>query len=200
MGVKLRESMQSHVRKFVELLLPYAIFTAEKFHLNPYVMLGHSGMETGWGLKSPAYLYAFNCFGIKAQQGNPNIYMDGAVAYRKFKSLQECFDEYGHMMTDPSHGYDEALPWVESIWHYANVLHEAGYCPNPVYADKVLGACKMFMDEGQFEIEEALGVMEKNQILKPAEPDRRHELTTVQNTAVYLLRLYRKSKLVDATV
>jgi flagellum-specific peptidoglycan hydrolase FlgJ len=198
MEVKLKKTMQAHVRKFVELLMPYAVSTAEKFHLNPYVIIGHAGMETGWGLKSPAYLFAFNCFGIKKQQGNPNVYMDGAVAYRKFKSLQECFDEYGHMMTDIPHGYSGALPWVESIWHYANALHEADYCPNPLYADKVLGACKMFMDENLFEVEESLGRMEKNGIIKPADPDRRHQEVTVENMAVFLNRFYKKGKLSES--
>lgn len=164
---------------------------ADKYGLNATVALGQAGMESAWGT-SEACLEANNFFGIKSQPGKPT-WMDGEVAYRKFASPAECWEEYGHMMTAADHPYRAALAWKDSIWHYADMLRELGYCPNPDYAAKVLGACAVFLDPDVAEVEEALGRMERNKIILPPTPSARHEPITRQQLAVILMR-YQQHK------
>lgn len=191
-GLKDPKLMSAKVQAFIAKFAPMAETIAEKYGLNPYVILGHGGMEGAWGT-SEVYLNSHNLFGIKSKAGRP-VYMDGDVAYQAFASDSECFEEYGKMMTDPKkNNYWKALPWKESIWHYADMLRELGYCPNPEYAGKVLGACKVFLDPDVAEVEEALGHMERNEIVKPAVPGRRHEHVTVEQLSVILYR-YRLKK------
>jgi hypothetical protein len=157
--------MSDHVRTYCTKYGPMAEIIAGKYGLNAAVILGQGGMESTWG-QSEACLQAHNLFGIKSQPGKP-VWMDGTVAYRKFASDSECFEEYGHMMTDPAHGYSNALSYVKSIWHYADMLRQDGYCPNPEYAGKVLGACKVFLDPAVAEIEESKAWADRNKIIQP---------------------------------
>lgn len=178
--------MSAKPRAFVLKFGALAETIASKYGLNAAVALGQAGMESGWGT-SAACLEANNFFGIKAQPGKPT-WMDGEVAYRKFNSPSECWEEYGHMMTADDHPYREALGWKNSIWHYADMLRALGYCPNPDYAAKVLGACAVFLDPQLVEIEEALGRMERNKIIMPPTPVARYEPITRQQLAVILMR------------
>jgi hypothetical protein len=186
------KKMSVHVRAFCQKYGNLAEIIAQKCGLNAAVILGQAGMESTWG-KSTLCLQANNLFGIKSQPNKP-VYMDGDVAYRKFASPVECFEEYGHMMTDTKdHTYYKALPWVSSIWHYADMLHEEHYCPNEEYAGKVLGACKVFLDPGVAEIEEAKGWAERNEIIKPFNAAAWTEPITRQQFAVIFKR-YRDKK------
>ncbi len=199
-GLKDPKLMSAKVRAFMIKFVSMAASTAEKYHLNWYVILGHGGMESAWAT-SEVYLHSHNLFGIKSKAGKP-IYMDGDVAYQAFASDAECFEEYGKMMTDPKkNNYYKALPWKESIWHYANMLRELGYCPNPEYASKVLGACEVFLDPAVAEFEEALGEYERNDIIKPPTPTSRHENITREELAVILRRArLHKGSWLEATV
>jgi uncharacterized FlgJ-related protein len=184
--------MSVHVRSFCEKYHDIAEIIAEKYGLNAAVALGQAAMESNYA-RSEACIKAHNFFGIKAQPGKP-VWMDGDVAYRSFTSDSECWEEYGHMMTDTvNHTYYKALPWVSSIWHYADMLREEHYCPNPEYAGKVLGACKVFLDPGVAEIEEAKGWAERNEIIKPYTAKSWEEPVSRQQLAVMLKR-YREKK------
>ena len=186
-GLKDPKTMSAKVRAYITKFAPLAETIAEKYNLNVYVVLGQGGMEGAWGT-SDVYLHSHNLFGIKSKAGHP-VYMDGAVGYQAFASDAECFEEYGKMMTDPrKNNYYKALPWRESIWHYADMLHELGYCPNEQYAAKVMGACKVFLDPDVAEIEESLGEQELNGIIKPPTPTSRHESITREQLAVIMRR------------
>lgn len=180
--------MSPKTRAFVQKYGPMAETIASTYGLNAAVALGQAGLESAWGT-SEACLQANNFFGIKAQPGKPT-WMDGEVAYRKFASPSECWVEYGHMMTAADHPYRKALPWKDSIWHYADMLRTLGYCPNPDYGAKVLGACEVFLDPQAAEIEEALGKMERNHIIMPPTPVSRTEYITREQLAVILLRYH----------
>lgn len=191
-GLKDPKLMSAKVRAFITKFAPMAQIITDKYVLNPWIILGHGGMESAWAT-SDVYLHSHNLFGIKSKAGKP-VYMDGEVGYQAFASDSECFEEYGKMMTDPrKNNYYKALAWRDSIWHYADMLRELGYCPNPEYAGKVLGACEVFLDPDVAEVEEALGAMERNEIIKPPTPTSRHESITREQLAVILTR-FRKHK------
>jgi hypothetical protein len=199
-GLKDQKLMSPNVRAFITKFAAMAQAIADKYGLNPYVVLGQAGMESGWAT-SDVCLKAHNLFGIKSKANKP-VYMDGEVAYQMFVSDSACFEEYGAMMTDSrKNDYYKALPWGSSIWHYADMLRELGYCPNAEYAGKVLGACKVFLDPDVAEIEEGLGEMERNAIIKPSTPTSRHESITREQLAVILMRFrYHKGAWLESVV
>jgi hypothetical protein len=191
--------MSAHVRAYCQKYGPMAESIAQKYGLNAAVILGQGGMESTWG-QSDACLKAHNFFGIKSQPGKP-VWMDGTVGYRKFASDSDCFEEYGHMMTEAAHGYTNALGYVDSIWHYADMLRQDGYCPNPEYAGKVLGACKVFLDPGVAEVEEAKGWADRNKIIQPFTNADWTGAINRQQLAVILMRFRNhKSPWLEATV
>lgn len=188
-GLKDLKLISAKPRAFVVKFAAMVEAIAERYNLNKYVVLGQAGMESAWGT-SEVYLHSHNLFGIKAKAGKP-VYMDGDVGYQAFASDSDCLEEYGKMMTDPKkNSYWKALPWKDSIWHYADMLRALGYCPNPDYGAKVLGACEVFLDPEAAEIEEALGKMERNHIIMPPTPVSRTEYITREQLAVILLRYH----------
>lgn len=118
-------------QRFVVAAIPTALATEKKYGVPAAFLLSQAILESDRG-RSRLAVAGNNYFGVTWQHGTP-IYIDG-VAYQRFASMAASFDQQGHMLTDPSHGYTPALKYKHDVYRYAQQVQRLGYCQSTGYA------------------------------------------------------------------
>lgn len=131
---------------FVEKLMPIAKKIAEKFNLNPVVIVAQAALETGWGkhLSSDK-----NLFGIKATNswnGNSTLqqtdeYVNGVrvsevAAFRSYSSVENSVEDYANFIVSNKR-YAKAASVSSDPDQYFEEIQKAGYATDPNYASKL---------------------------------------------------------------
>jgi flagellum-specific peptidoglycan hydrolase FlgJ len=181
----------SKATDFIKKITPYAEATERLYDVPAAFLIAQAGIESTWG--SDATVPYNNVFGVKAFSNwkgkTVTLPADGGMAkFRWYDSLQDCFNEQGKLLTCDL--YRPALAWKANLWHYANAVQKAGYCPNTKYADLVLAIAEDFqlIPAWKVEFEKAKARGEKSGILTPSKPDDLTCALTVDKMMVYLCR------------
>lgn len=145
---------KSHVKAFVERLLPDAEAASRETGIPARFLMGHAALESGWGrneIRAADGTPSHNLFGIKADgnwQGRSvetmtTEYIDGVArkkseSFRAYDSYQEAFRDYAGLLNSRPR-YAEVLKNTHDVCAYARELQEAGYATDPRYAAKLAG-------------------------------------------------------------
>lgn len=122
-------------QRFVVAAIPTALQVEKKYGVPAAFLLSQAILESDRG-RSRLAVEGHNYFGVTWQgRGNP-ITIDG-IAYQRFASMAASFDQQGHMLTDPSHGYTSALTFKHDIERYAREVQRLGYCQSTGYATMI---------------------------------------------------------------
>lgn len=120
---------------FVVRAIPTALRMEKKYGVPAAFLLAQAIYESDRG-RSRLAREGHNYFGVKYQGTGVPIYIDG-LAYQRFINMENCFDQQGHMLTDPSHGYQSALKYKNNVFAYARAVQHLGYCSSRNYAANI---------------------------------------------------------------
>jgi flagellum-specific peptidoglycan hydrolase FlgJ len=119
-------------QRFVVAAIPIALQVEKKYGVPAAFLLAQAILESDRG-RSRLAVMGHNYFGVIYQgHGNP-IYIDG-IAYQRFADMTASFNQQGHMLTDPAHGYTAALRYKSDVFKYARAVQRLGYCRSTGYA------------------------------------------------------------------
>lgn len=132
-------------KQFVETYGPVAEVTGQKLGVDPQVLLGQWGLETGWGksiipgTNNPGNIKDFSGKGTAAKDN-----MTGSVdKYRTFSSPEEFGNAYASLI---SRKYPKAVGAGGDATAYATALKAGGYAEDPGYIKKVASAAEKVLD------------------------------------------------------
>jgi flagellar protein FlgJ len=144
-------SMPDRIEDFVRQVWPHAERAAAALGLPTEAVVGHAGLETGWGAHLPG-ADSHNYFGLKAGsrwQGDAvaatTTEMDGGTArqeqarFRAYDSAAAGFAGYVDFLRGQRR-YAEAIRPGNNIAAFAEGLQKAGYATDPAYAEKLKAA------------------------------------------------------------
>jgi flagellum-specific peptidoglycan hydrolase FlgJ len=119
-------------QRFVVAAIPTALQVEKKYGVPAAFLLSQAILESDRG-RSRLAMVGHNYFGVTYQGHGTPITIDG-IAYQQFASMAASFDQQGHMLTDPSHGYTSALKYKDDVFTYARAVQRLGYCQSSNYA------------------------------------------------------------------
>jgi len=138
--------------EFMRRMGPYAEAAAARLGVPISFVLGHAGLESGWGkgeIRHPDGRASHNLFGIKAQRGwagdvvetLTTEYRDGRAMkvverFRAYPGYAEAFEDYARLL---QRRYPEALAAGADPVRFAEGLAQGGYATDPRYAEKLAG-------------------------------------------------------------
>lgn len=136
-------------KSFVETMMPLAKKVADKFGLDPLVMVAQAALETGWGkhLMKKGTDLANNLFGIKASADTSNStradsyeYVNGKKvlinsSFRAYSGFEESMEDYARLITGNKRY--ARVSAAQSPDEYFEELQKAGYATDPQYASKL---------------------------------------------------------------
>lgn len=122
-------------QRFVVAAIPTALQVEKKYGVPAAFLLSQAILESDRG-RSRLAVAGHNYFGVTYQGRGTPIYVDG-IAYQRFASMAASFDQQGHMLTAPSHGYTKALKYKRDVYRYAREVQRLGYCSSPGYASMI---------------------------------------------------------------
>lgn len=131
---------------FVQKFMPVARKVAQKFGLNPLVIVAQAALETGWGQHVGK---GNNFFGIKAGgswQGEAALettseFVKGRMVtenayFRSYKDAEASFEDYARLVTSNDR-YAKAVVQNRDPDRYFEEIQRAGYATDPNYALKL---------------------------------------------------------------
>jgi flagellum-specific peptidoglycan hydrolase FlgJ len=133
-------------QRFVVLAIPTALQAEKQYGVPAAFLLSQAILESDRG-RSRLAVAGHNYFGVTYQGHGTPIYIDG-IAYQRFASLAASFNQQGHMLTDPSHGYTSALKYKSDVYRYAREVQRLGYCRSTGYAAMIREIAHDFALEG----------------------------------------------------
>lgn len=132
--------------EFVERMMPIAKKVAQKFNLNPIVIVAQAALETGWGKHVGS---SNNFFGIKAnsswagdaQMQKSDEYVNGVrvsevSAFRAYKSPEQSVEDYANFIVS-NQRYAKAASVSSDPDLYFEEIQKSGYATDPNYALKL---------------------------------------------------------------
>lgn len=122
-------------QRFVVAAIPIAFKTEKKYGVPAAFLLAQAILESDRG-RSRLAVVGHNYFGVTYQGHGTPIYIDG-TAYQRFADMAASFDQQGHMLTDPTHGYTAALRYKSDVFKYARAVQRLGYCHSSNYATMI---------------------------------------------------------------
>lgn len=128
--------MSKEIDAFVRTHLPTAQAVASKIGVDPMVLLGQWGLETGWG---KSVVPGTNNLGnIKGQGVAATDNMTGSTdQYRAYPTLDEFGKDFSGLI---SRKYQGAMNTGPDAVAYATALKKGGYAEDPQYATKLPAA------------------------------------------------------------
>ena len=189
-------TVMSRATDFIAKIKPYAEGAERLYGVPAVFLIAQAGIESAWG--SDPLAKVNNLFGVKAYSNwtgkTITLAADGqaAVKFRWYETLNECFNEQGALLI--SDRYRPALAWKNNLWHYANAIQKAGYCPNTGYADLIVDIIDDFnlLPAWKAEVEKAKARGEKSGVFKPSTPSDFTDSLTAERLAVFLCRFADK--------
>ncbi|MCA8094427.1 glucosaminidase domain-containing protein [Burkholderia anthina] len=126
----------SDIKAFVDANLPSAQAVAQKIGVDPMVILGQWGLETGWG---KSIIPGTNNLGnIKGPGVTAKDNQTGSVdQYRAYQSPQEFSDGFANLI---GNSYQGAVGAGPNATAYATALKAGGYAEDPKYVSKLTNA------------------------------------------------------------
>lgn len=132
-------------KEFVDTYGPVAEITGKKLGVDPQVLLGQWGLETGWGksiipgTNNPGNIKDFSGKGIAATDN-----MTGSRdKYRSFATPEEFGSAYASLI---SRKYPKAVGAGSDATAYASALKNGGYAEDPGYVKKIASAANKVLD------------------------------------------------------
>lgn len=118
-----------HARDYVEQIFPYALAIEQQHRIPVPITIAIACLESGYG-RSHYAQQRFNHLGIRA-------YKNGKAGYRKFGSLDECFDYYGNLFTKERYAPLQSIEG-NNLEEWVKGLQECGYNNRDKYRKKLL--------------------------------------------------------------
>lgn len=129
-----------HARTYVESIYPFAIKVQEKHGIPAPITLAIACLESGYGRSSNAQ-NKFNHLGIRT-------YNNGKAGYRKFSSIEACFDYYNTLFENPRYAALQKLTPNDNLAIWVKTLQESGYNQREGFGKKVMGMIRFInLDE-----------------------------------------------------
>lgn len=133
------------VQEFIDMALPSAITTHEKWKVPVSVLLAQSGLESGWGrqVKNNAY------FGIKGKSVSGETasfttheyenghYVSKTQSFRAYHDYDESADDYGRFLSENKR-YKLAFSFATEPNRFVHEIAKAGYATDPSYENKLI--------------------------------------------------------------
>ena len=137
----------SNVRGFVERVAPLAKSVGERLNVDPSILIGQWGIETGWG---KSVIPGTNNLGnIKDFSGRGAWATDNMTgsrdAYRQYASLDDFGGDYASLI---ERRYGGAIGAGSDAGAYAGALKAGGYAEDPDYVAKMIRATEMVRGAG----------------------------------------------------
>ena len=132
----------SNVQSFVDRVAPLAQAVGERLNVDPAILIGQWGLETGWG---KSVVPGTNNLGnIKDFSGSGPMATDNMTgsrdAYRAYDSLDAFGDDYAGLI---ERRYRGALGAGSDAEAFARALKSGGYAEDPDYVAKMVRAARM---------------------------------------------------------
>ena len=132
----------SNVQSFVDRVAPLAQTVGERLNVDPAILIGQWGLETGWG---KSVVPGTNNLGnIKDFSGRGPMATDNMTgsrdAYRAYDSLDAFGDDYAGLI---ERRYRGALGAGSDAEAFARALKSGGYAEDPDYVAKMVRAARM---------------------------------------------------------
>ncbi|MGE6494498.1 glycoside hydrolase family 73 protein [Cupriavidus metallidurans] len=141
--------MSKDIDAFVKANLPTAQAVASKIGVDPMVILGQWGLETGWG---KSVVPGTNNLGnIKGQGVAAKDNQTGSTdQYRAYPTLDAFGQDFGGLIQNR---YKDAVNAGPDATAYAGALKKGGYAEDPAYATKLPAAVKAVRDSQGIDID-----------------------------------------------
>lgn len=122
---------------FITMIKPYAVKISREYNIPLILILSQAAHETGFGT-SELFKRAVNLFGITpGTSWKGDTYKIGAVTYRKYNTLLECFQDYANLIKRRF----PAVIGKTDLKAAADVLqngYKYVYAEDPKYTDKLV--------------------------------------------------------------
>ena len=134
-----------NVASFVKEISPIAERIGERLGVDPAIVIGQMGLETGWG---KSVIPGTNNYGnIKDFRGSGVVARDNMTGsvdkYRAFESADAFADHFSDLV---ERKYKNALNTGNDPLAYGAALRRGGYAEDPGYVNKIANATKMVRD------------------------------------------------------
>lgn len=135
------------VGEFVAQVAPAAIEAGRRLGVDPSILIGQWGLETGWG---KSVIPGTNNLGnIKDFSGNGIAATDNMTGsrdrYRQYASINDFGSDYAGLI---ERRYGSAIGAGQDAVRYAEALKAGGYAEDPAYVEKMARAAEMVRGAG----------------------------------------------------
>ncbi|MGX5659991.1 glycoside hydrolase family 73 protein [Castellaniella ginsengisoli] len=138
----------ANVEEFVQQYGPSAARAAQALKVDPAILLGQFGLETGWG--KSVIPGTHNLGNIKDLSGGGTLATDNATGtedrYRTYDTPDAFMDDYVSLI---QRKYPKAMGLGDDAVKYARALKFGGYAEDPAYISKVSSATDMVRGLGE---------------------------------------------------
>ncbi|WP_051640453.1 glycoside hydrolase family 73 protein [Siccibacter colletis] len=142
---KSKSNRPKSVQDFIDMALPSAKATSDKWRVPVSVLLAQSALESGWGQKVKNNAY----FGIKGKSSSGNSasfgtteyengrYVSKVQTFRAYNGYSESADDYGRFLAE-NRRYRPAFEYVTQPEKFVHQVATAGYATDPTYESKLI--------------------------------------------------------------